>query len=77
VDDAVRLAAGRYAGTFEWTGKNWQGPSDTRNPMGEPFPPGRYSFEVRAGGTYPGSKDCGGCRVPFEIRAAVEFELVP
>jgi len=77
VTPSTTLGKGRYAGTFEWTGKNWQGPSDTVNPLGEPFPPGRYSFEVRAKGSYPAKEKCDTCRVPFEITASVEFELVP
>jgi hypothetical protein len=77
VTPSTTIGKGRYAGTFEWTGKNWQGPSDTVNPLGEPFPPGRYSFEIRAKGSYLAKERCDTCRVPFEITASVEFELVP
>lgn len=44
------LTVGSYPGTFTWTGRNWTGPSDTGNPMGEPFPPGTYTLEVSAAG---------------------------
>ena len=76
VMDTADLLPGRYAGTFEWTGKNWQGPSDTVNPLGEPFPPGTYTFEISAKGWRP-TGDCRTCRAPFEITAAVTFNLVP
>jgi len=39
---------------FEWTGRNWQGPSDTNNPLGEPFPPGLYTLTVSASGQIGG-----------------------
>lgn len=69
--DSTTLRAGRYKGSFEWTGRNWRGPSDTVNPMGDPFPPGTYTLELRAEGSYTSDE------VPYFIRATVEFELVP
>ena len=42
------LSAGETARVFEWTGANWYGPSDTGNPLGDPFPPGTYTLEVSA-----------------------------
>ena len=75
--DSAKLRAGRYGGSFEWTGRNWRGPSDTSNPMGATFPPGRYAFEVRARGVYTSEDECDGCDVAFDKRAVVEFELVP
>ncbi len=75
--DVTDLRAGRYEATFEWTGRNWWGPSDTNNPMGDAFPPGTYTFEIRAEGLYPAGEDCPTCQVPFQMAATVEFELVP
>ena len=48
------LAAGMTEGAFEWTGRNWTGPSDTGNPVGEPFPAGIYTLTVSAAGRYRG-----------------------
>ena len=73
MEGITTLRAGRYEGSFEWTGRNWQGPSDTNFPMGAPFPPGTYRFEIRAEGLYRVDED----EVPFELRASVEFDLVP
>jgi len=39
---AVRLEAGTTQGTLDWPGKEWDGPSDTGNQPGAPFPPGSY-----------------------------------
>ena len=48
------LAAGATPATFEWTGRNWGGPSDTGNPLGEPFPAGIYTLEASAVGRVDG-----------------------
>ncbi|MBN1421573.1 MAG: hypothetical protein JXP34_22560 [Planctomycetes bacterium] len=72
--NAVDLVAGTYEGEFDWDGRNWNGPSDTNNPEGPPFPAGRYRFTVRAAGTYPGGS---GERIPYEVSAWTEFVLVP
>ena len=73
----MTLRAGRYEGSFEWTGRNWYGPSDTGNPMGAPFPPGTYTLEIRAEGLYRLEEDCATCPAPYDVRATVEFDLVP
>jgi len=70
----VDLIAGTYESDFDWDGRNWFGPSDTNNPKGDPFPPGRYRFTVRAEGTYPGRN---GERYPYKVSAWTEFVLVP
>ena len=72
--EPMDLVEGSYKAAFEWTGRNWSGPSDTSNPMGPPFPPGRYLFEVRARGIYPEAE--GTLRL-FEVTATAEFELTP
>jgi hypothetical protein len=50
VIDKVDLVVGEYADVFEWEGTNWNGPSDTGNPKGAPFPPGEYTLVIRAEG---------------------------
>ena len=45
------IPAGQTPGAFTWTGRNWWGPSDTGNPLGDPFPAGTYTLEVSAIGT--------------------------
>jgi hypothetical protein len=49
-----KLVPGSYEGTFHWDGRSWAGPSDTGNPKGPPFPPGRYTLDVSAVGTVGG-----------------------
>jgi hypothetical protein len=49
------IPAGIYHQTFTWSGRNWSGPSDTADPMGNAFPPGEYELEIRTNaGTLPG-----------------------
>jgi hypothetical protein len=43
---AHTLAAGDGTGVIRWPGRQWDGPSDTNNPLGPPFPPGAYDVEV-------------------------------
>jgi hypothetical protein len=45
--DPITIRRGRYASSFEWHGRNWDGPSDTSNPQGPPFPPESYTLTVR------------------------------
>jgi hypothetical protein len=65
VDRDVQLATGAMSGTIEWSGRTWDGPSDTGNPMGDFFEPGHYqvtvSFDGGAAGTVSAS-------LPIEIR---------
>jgi hypothetical protein len=35
---------------FDWSGRTWNGPSDTGNPMGDFFLPGRYDVHLTFGG---------------------------
>ncbi len=76
MEDSVTLRTGRYKGSFEWTGRNWRGPSDTGNRVGDPFPPGRYTLEIRAAGLHRSREDCATCQVPYEVSAKIEFDLV-
>lgn len=43
----IQLDAITSTDAFQWSGRTWEGPSDTGNPMGDFFLPGRY--EVRVG----------------------------
>jgi hypothetical protein len=67
--EKVHMEAGTYEGTFRWEGVNWYGPSDTGNPKGAPFPPGSYTFVIRAEGKY-------GVGKTFAVNANLEFELI-
>ena len=67
------LSEGEFAGALEWTGRNWRGPSDTGNPLGEPFPNGEYTFRVEAHGTYV---DDNGVGVEFSVVATRPIVLV-
>ncbi len=73
VSYTTNVAPGSGSDTLFWCGRNWFGPSDTMNPVGEPFPPGTYRFEVRAEGTWVDD----GNDAAFTLSAAFEFELVP
>jgi hypothetical protein len=55
------LTAGTWDHTFEWSGLNWSGWSDTGNEPGDAFPPGSYTLTVSAKGTVDG--------VDFEVLA--------
>lgn len=67
------LPAGSFPLTFDWDGRNWNGPSDYGEPKGDPFPAGVYTLELRGIGEYdePGS----GTRA-FEIMTTVDITLV-
>jgi hypothetical protein len=71
--DPVTLPQGSYPGTFEWDGKNWNGPSDFGQPKGEPFPAGDYTLEVSATGQY----DDGGMKKDFKVASTLTIHLVP
>ena len=50
----ITLVQGDYPALFPWDGVNWNGPSDTNNPKGKPFPPGTYTVKVIAVGKHGG-----------------------
>lgn len=66
----VTIPAGTWSRTFTWTGHNWNGPSDTMNPLGAAFPPGVYDLKIT---TSPGSvADAGtGLAATATLRVAV------
>ncbi len=67
----ITIPAGTYPRVFTWDGRNWNGPSDTGNPEGAPFPAGDYELAVT---TDPGSIGDAG-----DLRATGTFlvRLVP
>ncbi len=72
-DEWITLQPGTYELTAEWSGRNWQGPSDTGNQPGEYFPPGTYDFEVSTVGEY---RDANDQVMPYEVSSTMEFQLV-
>lgn len=40
------LQTGTFERELEWSGYEWNGPSDTNAPVGPPFPPGGYAVRV-------------------------------
>lgn len=63
------LVPGSYPSTLPWTGRNWDGPSDTGMPLGPPFPAGDYAFDVRITGTSGGAG--------FVVTGSLPIRLVP
>ncbi len=57
--------------TLVWDGRNWQGPSDTNQPKGPPFPPGRYTVLVRMVGV----RKTEDGQEPYEIKQTAELVL--
>jgi len=72
-DHRTDLARGEHYRVFRWCGRNWIGPSDFVNPVGDPFPPGLYTFEVRGVGTWHHTDRPDD---PFELLVQYELELV-
>lgn len=67
-NDAVDVVPGSYEHVFTWDGVNWNGPSDTGNPKGEPFPPGIYTLEVSALGVTETGE-------PYEVLGVMDIRL--
>ncbi|MGZ3422219.1 MAG: hypothetical protein ACXVEF_36015 [Polyangiales bacterium] len=54
-EKTITLDRGKKSGTIDWPGKQWNGPSDTGAPLGDPFPPGTYSVSVSFQGAKEGT----------------------
>lgn len=67
----ITIPAGTSPASFEWDGRNWDGPSDTGNPKGPPFPPGVYTLDVSA----VGKRGIGG--PGWTVRMTVPITIVP
>ena len=46
----LTIKKGNHLETFEWSGRNWLGPSDTSTKPGEPFPVREYKLTVSCKG---------------------------
>ncbi|MCX4240711.1 hypothetical protein [Paraliomyxa miuraensis] len=68
------LVPGETIDGFEWFAYEWDGPSDTGQPFGDPFVPGDYTIEVVATGFWDDGVDP---ETPFTIRAQRPVVLVP
>jgi hypothetical protein len=62
----TQLPATTASKAIQWTGRNWNGPSDTNNPEGDFFQPGKYGVEVTFSGSAQGS-----------VTATLPIEIVP
>ena len=62
-----------YQQSFEWDGRNWNGPSDTNQPKGKPFPPGTYDLEV----SVRGEVETPAGRKPYRIAKSLKVTLKP
>jgi hypothetical protein len=71
--DPISIRRGRYACSFEWHGKNWDGPSDTSTRQGPPFPPGSYTLTVRLLGYI----DAADGRKLYQLSRSVPVVLKP
>lgn len=62
----TQLPATTASAAIQWSGRNWSGPSDTGNPQGDFFLPGKYGVEVTFSGSAQGS-----------VTATLPIEIVP
>ena len=65
-EKTVQVDATTSTKSIEWSGKTWSGPSDTDNPMGEFFLPGRYTVHVSFAGFDQGL-----------VEVALPIEIIP
>lgn len=68
----ITLEEGVHEYELTWSGRSWNGPSDTMVPEGEPFEFGTYVFSVTAA-----YLDGDGVLRSVQARAAQSFELTP
>jgi hypothetical protein len=73
-DENITLVPGTYESSFTWSGLNWNGPSDTGNPMGAAFPVGTYTLRVSAIGEL--SLGDAGPAEDFEVVGTLDIVLV-
>ncbi|WP_437689053.1 hypothetical protein [Sorangium sp. So ce176] len=64
--ETVQVDATTATQTIRWSGRQWNGPSDTSNPEGEPFAPGNYLVEVTFDGQAQGI-----------VTATLGIEIIP
>ncbi len=73
--EAADLVAGTWTGEATWTGRAWFGPSDTGNPLGDPFAPGDYTASVVAEGSRTIGED--GPEIPFRLASEMTIRVLP
>ncbi len=75
---AAELEVGHFPVSVAWDGRNWNGPSDTRNEPGPLFPPGESELELIASGSFSVADDEEGAdgKESFQIYAVLMIELV-
>lgn len=66
-----KLRRGNYPYSFQWTGRNWNGPSDTGNPLEGLFPAGEYVLTIRI----KGRSKANGINEEFAISDSVNLYL--
>jgi|SRR5450631_3180371 len=67
---------GSYAHQIAWDGRNWDGPSNTDNPEGAPFPVGTYTVTVTAIGSIDGTPS-GASPENFIVTATRTITITP
>ena len=67
------ISPGRFEGYIEWSGRNFDGPSDTGATPGEYFPPGTYELKLWTRGRI----DKNGRSEPFTVEGTAQIEIVP
>lgn len=70
----ITLEPGIHHETFEWAGYDWNGPSDTGEEYGEPFPQGSYTATLRAVGQV---RRADGTVEDVEATSTIALELWP
>lgn len=65
---------GTYTHAFTWDGKNFQGPSDTNQQPGAPFPPGQYTLTVKSQGLF---QHADGAEDAYTATATLQILLQP
>lgn len=61
--------------SFTWDGRNWNGPSDTNNAEGAPFPPGSYTINLTSTGTWTDASDAGSDAGPRTYAVTASWPL--
>jgi hypothetical protein len=64
--ETVQVTVTKSTKTIDWSGKTWSGPSDTGNPEGDFFLPGRYTVHVSFAGFDQGL-----------VEVALPIEIIP
>jgi hypothetical protein len=74
---ATDLAVGTHARSIPWDGRNWNGPSDTGNAEGLPFPAGTYTLTLTAKGTRAVASGDASATTAFTVTATRFLTITP